>query len=165
MLELIFLQMAQTYLPPGYVKACATGEATHCQVASISKRDLELLNAQINWMIEAKPDDPKQKFDVWEVFPDKGDCSSYVMSKREALIAFGVDLKRLTIVIGEHKREGQWRSHMTLHVAMPDGAVVVMDNAVKDGGLYAPGLHPLGFEWREAARSNPGGLLWTRPSS
>jgi len=148
---------AAPVLPAGWLKACATGEATHCEVASVTTEDLFWLNVAVNHMIKPKAD-VGGEVESWRVFPAEGDCSDYTLSKRAVLLAWGVDPKRLTIELGEHYRVGQWRRHMNLRVVTPSGDLI-LDN-IQDQP-YAPAARP--FPWRAIASQPSAGPLWTTP--
>lgn len=156
---LIASQLAATpVMPYSWLEACSTQSAMHCEVSTITPEAIYYINVSVNAVIRPVADEPGVEH--WTAFPTdrRGDCSEYVMTKRAALIALGMDPSRLTIELGEHLRDKQWRKHMVLQVRMND-RTWILDN-ISDKP-YQPDARPL--PWRSIAAQSKESALWTMP--
>lgn len=125
--------------------------------AGLSLDELETVNRRVNRSIRRRTDaDAFGREDVWQR-PEgpraAGDCEDYVLAKRHALIAAGVDAEALSIAIVRTRRG---EMHAVLLVATPAGELV-LDN-------LSPWVRPwreVGYDWLE--RQAPGRpLTWVR---
>ncbi len=153
---------AAPVLPAGWLEACGRGEAQACEVGEVTPDDIRWVHVSITALIRPVPD---REGDVerWDVFPEnrQGDCTTYVMSKRAALIALGMDPKAITIVLGEVERDGRWRRHAILEVNA-GGETWILDN-LEPTRLYRPATRPR--PWREEARQPTARATWSQPAN
>jgi len=154
-------QVAAVTIPYSWLEYCGRSRDPGCVVETITPLDLAYLNMLVTEVIQpdpavttyAAPDDP------WLAFPvDRhGDCDDRVVTARAALIALGLDPKKMTIETGEvTEPDGSLAGHAVLIVEL-DGRKWRMDSKTPDK-LYPAEQWP--YAWRPLARQPTAGIVW-----
>lgn len=154
MLAALALAFQVAATPPyQFVEDCVVGRSTACEISQVAPVNIADVNFIVNHAIKPKPD-KLGEMERWRAFPAdrSGDCTEKAMTKRAYLIALGMDPSKLTIVTGEHFRDGEWRAHMLLEVQLSD-RVWVLDNMTDKP--YQP-ASPDRLPWREHSRVSTG---------
>tara|TARA_R110002020_G_scaffold10961_8_gene41584 strand:- start:1350 stop:1898 length:549 start_codon:yes stop_codon:yes gene_type:complete len=110
---------------------CRPGGASKVALTESMLAEIKRVNQRVNRAIRPKLDSPALQ--LWRVNPPSGDCKSYVISKRHALMAAGLPSSALRIAFVKTRRG---ENHAVL-VLKTDRGDLTLDNLTGDIKLFA----------------------------